>query len=362
MLYFYRPITHPITNMHVYMHYFFTQLFAEVSPIYDHTAYIHVDFKAIIDKYTVQLDTKLLAVFNAYMSLVSPNDKTTVQNAYSNNNNIEGICNNIVRPYKFSELPPPIVPPVRELYDSTGVLYKMLTSKAGYPSIKNRCGSLKGHFERFREANKHSICPFCGMENLLTDYDDSKNEYDHYISKGDYPFCSINFTNLVPVCDYCNKAGNKGSKDIPFSPNSNPQVQEKLYFPYSSAYPDHEISLIINAANTDLSDIDSWTLVINCTPVQNANRKERWVEIYNIENRYKSKIAKDSYKWMDRIVTKHRLRCKKKGVSFNDFREDILDDFTEYKDYNNAIMMKCFDEFIVNDPNCESYLTGHVII
>ncbi len=145
-------------------------------------------------------------------------------------------------------------------------------------------------------------------------------------------------------------------------PNSNPQVQEELYFPYSTSYPDHEISLIIKATNTDLSNIDSWTLDINCTPAGNISKKNRWVEIYNIQNRFKSKIAGDSYRWKDRIVTKHALRCKKYGDHFDKFKEDILDDFKEYKNYNNGIVMKCFDEFIVNDPNCESYLTGDVII
>jgi hypothetical protein len=56
------------------------------------------------------------------------------------------------------------------------------------------------------------------------------------------------------------------------------------------------------------------------------------------------------------------LRCKKNGRSFEEFKEDILDDFTEYRKWNNGILMKTFDEFIVNDPNCESYLTGNVTI
>src|SRR3984885_2701340 len=127
MLYFYQPIAHPITSMHIYMHYFFTQLFAEVSPVYDHAVHIHPDFELIIDEYKVQIDDRLFAVFNAYIGLLNPNDKTTVQNAYNNNNNIEGICNNVVRPYKFSELPPTMITPVRELYDSTGMLYRMQT-------------------------------------------------------------------------------------------------------------------------------------------------------------------------------------------------------------------------------------------
>jgi len=236
----------------------------------------------------------------------------------------------------------------------------MLTAKKDYDAVKNRCGSLKGHFEQFRTENKFSVCPFCGMENLLTDYDDAKNEYDHYLSKGNYPFCSINFNNLTPVCDYCNKAGNKGPKDIPFQPKTDPQIQDELYYPYSSAFPDHGIQLTINATNTDLTDLDNWTLSIDCIPAENVRKKDRWLEIYNISRRYKAKIAGDSYQWKDRIVSKHALRCKKNKMPFADFKTDILDDFAAPIKWNNGILMKCFDEFIMNDPNCEANLTGAI--
>jgi hypothetical protein len=341
------------------MHYFFTKLFAEASAIYDHGTYIHPDFQTIIDHHEM-LDQKLEFVFTSYMSLRSPKDRKIVQNAYHYNNNIEKVCNNAVRPIKFSELPAAIQDPLRDLYGSEGVLYQMLTAKKGNVSVKNRCGSLKGHFERFREENLVSLCPFCGMENLLTDYDDGKNEYDHYLSKRDYPFCSINFNNLAPVCDYCNKAGNKGQKDIPFQPNTNPQIQDELYYPYTTSFPNHVIFLTINAPTINLSDINGWTLSIDCIPATNGRKKERWLEIYNIENRYKSKIVKDSYLWKDRIVRKYSMRCKKNGDSFAKFKDDILDDSMDYLMYNNGILIKYFDEFVMNDPNCEANLIGAI--
>jgi hypothetical protein len=358
MLYFYTQISHPMNNMHVYMHHFFMQLFAEASPNYNHAVFIHPDFQSIINNHGV-LNQKLELVFTAYMGLTIA-EKTQVQQAYNKNNDIEQVCNNAVRPVKFSELPMEIQDCLKGLYGSKGILYQMLTAKNDYDAVKNRCGSLKGHFEQFRKENKFSVCPFCGMENLLTDYDDAKNEYDHYLSKGDYPFCSVNFNNLTPVCDYCNKAGNKGPKDIPFQPKTDPQIQDELYYPYSSAFPDHGIQLTINAANTDLKDIDNWTLSIDCIPAGNAEKKDRWLEIYNIKSRYKAKIAGDSYQWKDRIVSKHALRCKKNKTPFADFKTDILDDFAAPIKWNNGILMKCFDEFIMNDPNCEANLTGAI--
>ncbi|MBB6240551.1 hypothetical protein HDC90_005236 [Pedobacter sp. AK013] len=360
MIYFYKTISpHLIENLHKYLHYFFSQLFAEVHPTFDHVFYIHTDFKDIVDEYP-DINTSLTTITSSYL-ILSKKDKALVRKIYLHNNAIEEICNNKKKPFPFDDLPLSVQTPIRNLYDSEGLLYSMLTKKTGYPKIKSKCGSLKKHFESFRKVNQYSVCPFCGMENLMTEKETNKNEYDHYFSKGRYPFCSINFNNLVPICDYCNKSGNKGQKDIPFIPRSKPRKQGVLYYPYSQNIPKHEIGLQIISPTTDLSNPKKWNLIISATPKTNEKRKDRWVEIYNIEDRYKGKIAQDSYKWKERIKEKYRMRCKKRGISFKDFKEDILDDFTSYKDINNGIIMKCFDEFIMNNPNCETFLSGNIV-
>jgi len=71
---------------------------------------------------------------------------------------------------------------------------------------------------------------------------------------------------------------------------------------------------------------------------------------------------KNDIDWKLRIIDKYRLRCKKNGRPFAEFKEDILGDFVEYKKWNNGILMKTFDEFIMNDPNCESYLIGNFTV
>jgi hypothetical protein len=151
---------------------------------------------------------------------------------------------------------------------------------------------------------------------------------------------------------FFNRSGNKVSKDIPIILKSFSSVQDELYFPYSTAYPNHEIYVSINSIITDLSDINSGTLDIDFTLPQNARKKDRGVEIYNIQSRYKAQIAKDSYKWKERIIKKRNLRCKQNGVDFQIFKIDISNNFTDYCDWNNGIQMKCFDEFVLNYPNC----------
>jgi hypothetical protein len=361
MIYFYKPISpQPIENLHNYMHHFFTQLFHGNHAVYTHANFIHADFQDIILTYSEQLDDRLLAVYTVYNTL-SQSDKTLVQTIYNNNNDIPGICNNTVGPYKYTQLPLGIQNEIKTLYDSTGVLYKMLTDKKAYKPIKDKCGTLKQHFEEFRKKNEYSVCPFCGMHNLIPKQADDKNEYDHYISKGDYPFCSINFANLVPMCGECNKPRNKGQKDIPYKPGTNPLSQEPIYYPYSNI-ANHEIRLTILSKDVDLSDVNAWSLIISCNPVMNNDRKDRWIEIFNISDLYKSKITDDNRKWKKWIIEKHYTLCKKGGLNYPFFEDLIKSEFADYCNINNGILMHYYNNFFIADPNCQNNLNGLLAI
>ncbi|WP_123912748.1 hypothetical protein [Chryseobacterium pennipullorum] len=362
MLYFYKSISpHPIENLHNYLDFFFTRMFDDTQTVYSHGYLIHPDFQDIIDNYKTQIDVKLEALFNAYIALPTPQDKNKVKDAYTNNNNVEGVCNNVIMPYKYEDLHESIRKEVKELYNSEGVLYNMLTSKTAYKLLKDKCGDLITHFNTFRNLNKTSVCPFCGMESLLPINDKAKNDYDHYISKGKYPFCSVNFHNLVPTCGNCNKAPNKGQKDIPYNVKVNPIIREEVFYPYSNI-DNHEIILSIISPDTNLDDLNNWNLQIDCTPTINSTRKERWMEIYDIEYRYKTKIAGDNYDWKQMIVDEYHRKCKKRGETFDTFKEDILAIFKDYLKHNNGILRKTFNEFIMNDPDCEAKLSGKFVI
>lgn len=353
MLYFYQPISpHPIENLHTYLDYFFTRLFAEVHPTYDHAYYIRLDFQGIIDKNKVQLDDRLSAVFNSYMGL-QPHEKARVQEAYDNNNNIEGVCNMTVRPIKYAGLPIGIKQQIEDLYDY------LWDGALKLAAVKTNCGTVKQHSDKLRKINESSVCPFCGMESLLNEYDDGRDDYDHYLPKAQYPFISVNFLNLFPMCHRCNSKS-KGTNDTPFVPQTT--TQRPIYYPYDATITDHSITLTFTSANTDLSDPATWTLEVDCTPTANRAKKDSWMQIFNIETRYKAKIAKDSYKWKERIRRKYKLRNTQADFSFVLFKSDILDDYEEYKTIDNGILMKYFDAFIVNDPHFEANLTGIVVI
>ncbi len=90
--------------------------------------------------------------------------------------------------------------------------------------------------------------------------------------------------------------------------------------------------------------------------------EESWKEIFKIEKRYKSIIADESKIWKGWIVEKHRKLCKKNGVAYSNFYVDAIDDFDDYFNINKGVMIDTFYKFVLNDPNCESDLTGQIVI
>lgn len=355
MLYFYKSISpNPIENLQKYLNYFFAQLFSEVHPIYDHAHYIHPDFKEIIDEYKDQIDDKLSAIFTAYMGLQPP-EKQIVQNAYNINNRIADICNMTVKPIKYKGLPKTIRASIEDLYDNLWGDNKIL----GYVKVVAKCGTLKSHFTKFREQNEFVVCPFCGLESLVVKSDDGKDDYDHYLPKSKYPFISVNFENLLPMCHKCNSKS-KGQVDTPFIPQTT--TQRPLYYPLEINSPNHKIGIVISSKNTDLSDSSNWTLTITCEPATNKAMKESWQSVFKIEKRYKSIISDESKIWKQWIINKHRRLCKKNAAPYATFYYDAINEHEDYLNIDKGILLKSFYEFILNDPNCESYLDGSFTI
>jgi hypothetical protein len=355
MLYFYKPTpAHQIENLHKYLDYFFVRLFGEVSLTYQHNIHIHPDFLECINEYTVQLDDKLRAIFDAY-KLLKKRDKNKVKSAYQKNNDIAAVCKKSVAPIKYGELPLTIRTPIESLYDNLWGDNKIL----GYSKVVEKCGTLKQHFTNFRELNEFCVCPFCGLESLICKSDDGKDDYDHYLPKSKYPFISVNFNNLLPMCHKCNSKS-KGQDDTPYS--KNPIRQRTLYFPLDDNTPNHEIKINIDSQDYDLSNPITWKLNFLCKPSYNINKSQSWQEVFKVEKRYKSILADESHIWKGWIIEKHRKMCKKNKIDYSIFQEVTIDDFSDIFNMDKGILIDSFYKFVLNDPNCESYLTGNVIV
>ncbi len=88
----------------------------------------------------------------------------------------------------------------------------------------------------YRHAKRLKIntCPYCNAQFTFTiksKRGKSRPQFDHFLSKGDYPYFALSFFNLVPSCSTCNSTGLKGSKPFSIKTHLHPFIDniEGLY-------------------------------------------------------------------------------------------------------------------------------------
>ena len=210
--------------------------------------------------------------------------KTAFCDAIRNSNKIKDICEGTVIPSKDTDIPDE----VRELVKTFFLkLYEDVLKGNIFKAIY---GGRREHYREFKKIvnNDFEFCPACGMVEMKTYEDKKTDQYDHYLPKDVYPFSSVNFENLVPICADCNSLEVKSNKDVL-------SYTGKVFFPFDKNENEIDIELRIETNNDDLSKI-KWVIDYSCF---NDREKEinAWKEIYNIESRHKTHISGRISKW-----------------------------------------------------------------
>ncbi|MGV8597979.1 HNH endonuclease, partial [Pseudomonas aeruginosa] len=152
-----------------------------------------------------------------FFSVLSDAQISQFQQWYQGNNDLEKVCANdpATQLTRYSD----IAANHKDLATQLGTFFKGLYSQSllNLVALRGKIGDIDDHYQTFVQANKAGKCPFCGINDLLGEYHNKREAYDHYLPKALYPFNSINFRNLVPACHHCNSSY-KTSKDPAYTP------------------------------------------------------------------------------------------------------------------------------------------------
>ena len=168
------------------------------------------------------------------------------------------------------------------------------------------------------------VCPFCGLNKLKTSESINRDAYDHYIPKSFYPFISVNFNNLFPICHECN-SDEKKATDILY----NGTTRRSVFYPFDTIYQADQLEIKVAPTNTynpdnlktllyDIDWIYSITLSGNTDP-----RITSWDEIFHIKRRYRENILVYQTEWYEEVLWEFKKE-KEKGTTFNKFRDEII--------------------------------------
>lgn len=193
----------------------------------------------------------------------------------------------------------------KSLSEQLAAFFKDLYSQSllDLAALRAKIGDIDDHYKTFMQTNKAGKCPFCGINDLLSEYNSKREAYDHYLPKALYPFNSINFHNLVPACHHCNSSY-KTSKD-PACPSKDPaQAAQRREFFYPYTATPYTIKLQVTLQKSDIADLKPADINLQFGPAVLGEKIDTWKDVYGIEERYKAKLCaeNDGKYWLTQVL------------------------------------------------------------
>lgn len=287
MLRTYTPIDHPITTLHKMLEELVCKVWCKATKASICEDLLDKTFKELY----VYLDwlKKETDIIYTMCSDFSDDERERTIKAFEVQNRIEDLCNGDVTNSELSTLPLVVQKEMKSLLEN---FYSRLLD------IKKVPGDKLDYYNKLVNANKFKTCPVCGLADIETDESDYIEDYDHFFPKAHYPFAAVNFKNLVPTCDKCNKK-HKGSKK-PLEHNG------RAYFPFESGRAEIHVSCELEKIEFDKNEKLTAKPTFSFSGEKEKNSTWNW--LYNIEERYEGVLKRDTYSW---------LRTLKKEIEFN---------------------------------------------
>lgn len=213
-----------------------------------------------------------------------------LKKAVHNNNKIRELCNGEIQPVKYEQI---------EAINKD--LKKAL--KQFCDSLYDDCIDLKPFYTTYEEIDPYyksivkrsSVCRCCGIHKVLTQFHTKRSALDHYLPRAHYPFNSLNFKNLIPICDICN-GKYKLSKDTLYITNNKGRRNESksrtvVFYPYSRT--SHTINIDITFTESFSASIEPKDIEIELTCTGNQEKVDSWDRIFGIKENYKAECCTD---------------------------------------------------------------------
>jgi len=315
MLFNYTYINHEIEKFQKYLDFLFFEVWCKAKGEFNSKKLRgYKELQLIYEKLHYE-DSKGAYFFNSHVELIfkefkklEKKDKKILKNWYRVNNNIGQICNNRkIHPVNYEKL--------EYNYPALGKLFKSFYGKlygkespfnlATFGNFKN---NIKNHYNDFMEVNDEEICPFCGLKEIKGRNHSKREAYDHYLPKGKYPFNSVNFKNLVPMCNDCNssyKLEQELHLEIKGKKNKKTYKRRKSFYPYT--YKKWIININFELKTLDINNLKKKKFDIKISTLDEFSHKDQltgWKEVFGIEERYKAKILRKkrgAKKWVNKL-------------------------------------------------------------
>lgn len=312
MLFSYTYVPHQMEKMQRFVNFIFYQVWCRAPKVrsFDLSLFdANPSLKEVMTSFAYdhtqagdRFSSQVQAIYQSFSQL-SRSEIAQFKRWYGGNNDLENVCVNdpATRLARYAD----IAAYHEDLAAQLGIFFKGLYSQSllDLAALRTKIGDIDDHYQRFMQTNKIGKCPFCGINDLLGEYHNKREAYDHYLPKALYPFNSINFRNLVPACHHCNSSY-KTSKDPAYTPKDPARAVQRraVFYPYKPVA--QSIELQITLQNSDIAKLIPADISLHFGPAAVAEEIETWKDVYGIEERYKAKLCteSDGKAWLTQVL------------------------------------------------------------
>lgn len=315
-----QPQGESINKLHKWIEHLVCEVWCEAEVQISVDVKLDKEFKALYLKYSgLKSDVDKIYLACSRLSKVSRNK---IKDAFITNNQIEKLCNGDLFPIDLEKLPSIVEKKMKPFFEN---LYKDLLDKKLSPISKME------YYREIEKINKFRNCPCCGYMPFEGIFSKNREDLDHFFPKSHFPFASINFNNLSPLCGKCNSDNKKDENPVW---NKIDKSFRRVFYPYQNQK--QSIDLETKLSNDFIDIIQE--ILVNSTDMQITPDKleismsgkdqeliDTWDSLYNIKNRYFDR-SQGFTKSVLRSLHKKKTRLGDYTKAINELLEEIKDE------------------------------------
>jgi len=257
-------------------------------------------------------------------------ERAAIREAFIINNDIESMCEGVSSPIELNTLHLVVAQRMKPL------LVRF------YSDLINAREKLNYYNNLIESNDNYKFCPCCGLTPIESAESHYREDNDHYLPKADYPFASVNFGNLPPLCSKCNKKS-KSTKN----PFDNGRVS---FYPFKPLENEFEISIGINdSGSTDYLELNEQEIIIGFN--NDVNKVNTWNWLFGITTRYNEEIRQFSKTELRILANRFRRNdARKQGMAYEEILNDAIEDYDIDKYDDRKFLKAPFLREILNKP------------
>lgn len=262
--------------------------------------------------------------------MLKDDQRKAIKEAFFINNDIEAFCEATHKPIELNTLPAVVEKKMKPLLVK---FYSHLISAAEKLKYYN---ALITHNANFK------FCLCCGLTPVESAESHYREDNDHYLPKADYPFASVNFKNLPPLCGKCNKKC-KSTKN-PFKNG------RKSFYAFKPLDNEFDITVSITTAdNTSYLALKKEEISLSFN--NDAKKVDTWHWLFQIKTRYNEEIRQFSKTELRMLANRFKRNAeRKKGETYEQILNDAIEEYEMDKYDDRKFLKKSFINEMLNKP------------